>query len=133
MITRGWGLGWVGGWVGGWRGSEGTGSRATGLTSSAGAAAPRCARAGGGAGAGRAGAGEQESPSSPNGPQQVLSRIQNEIKAGNPVKWSSRLAAQFGLRRRAAQEAAAAAAAAPPAASPFQLPELRLPAPPKTM
>ncbi len=75
--------------------------------------------------------GEQESPTSPNGPQQVLSRIQNEIKAGNPVKWSSRLAAQFGLRRRAAQEAAAAAAAAP--AAPFQLPELRLPAPPKTM
>jgi hypothetical protein len=79
----------------------------------------------------------QESPSSPAGPEQILNRLQNEIKAGNPVKWSTRLAAQFANRRRAAAAAAAAAAGNAPAAAPssggFQLPDLRFPSPPKSI
>ena len=37
----------------------------------------------------------KESSVSSTGPQQVLAKIKNEIKAGNPVTWSWRFAKKF--------------------------------------
>eukprot|EP00961_Rhodomonas_salina_P298746 3938343-Rhodomonas_salina.1 len=49
----------------------------------------------------------QESSISSVGPQQILAKIKNEIKAGNPVKWSWRAAAGFKKKAKPAEPVAA--------------------------
>lgn len=46
----------------------------------------------------------EESSVSSAGPQQVLGKIKNEIKAGNPVTWEWRFAAGFKKKKKEAKE-----------------------------
>eukprot|EP00960_Hanusia_phi_P035081 751474-Hanusia_phi.AAC.2 len=75
----------------------------------------------------------KESSSSPQGPLQVLGKIKNEIKAGNPVQWKWKGGTAFKKRSSDESEGKKKEDAGATNKSPSQAFKFSLPLPPKTL